>query len=215
MQSILTVTTPAVSFALTRVDTVKAELGITGSAEDSQIDAFIWQASSAITGYLGRVLAYETVSEQFRLPAVVACRGYLADPNGPEPLILDRYPVSDIASVVVDGTTLSGSEYEVDPASGRLWRLSADCMVPWRGRKITIRYTGGYQSLPDLPDAIEDACIRIVKAKWFAAKRDPLIRAENIDGVLQTQYWVPSKGEGVFPAGVTELLDPFLNPFIA
>jgi len=205
MHSTLTVTTPAESFALTRVDTVKAELGIAGTAEDSQIDAYIWQASSAITGYLGRVIAQEIVSEQFRLPRELACR------TGIEQLVLSRYPVVSIDSVEVDGIALDEANYEVDRQTGLLTRLCSDSPTPWRGRKITVAYTGGYISLPELPDAIERACINLVKAYRSAATRDPLIRSESVDGVLSTTYWVGSTpgGSGGLPPDVTALLDPY------
>src|SRR4051812_48224477 len=107
MQTSLTVVTPALSFALTRVDTVKAELGLTGSSEDDQIDDYIWQASSAITGYLGRVIAEETVTETFRFTAQEACRWDAIQ------LVLARYPVTDIDSVVAGGTALDEADYEV------------------------------------------------------------------------------------------------------
>src|SRR5215203_5276906 len=205
MQTKLTVITPAVSFALAHLDTLKAELGITGTAEDAQLQGYIFQASSAITGYLGRVIAQETVAEQFRLPQELACRG------GVESLPLSRCPVSVIASVVVDGVTLSASDYEVEAKSGLLWRLYSDSLGPWRGRKITVTYTGGYTSLPELPDAIERAAHILITHMRSAAGRDPQLRSESIDGVWSGQYWVgttPGATAGL-PPDVTALLEPY------
>src|SRR5215218_4325617 len=188
MNSVLTVLVPAASFALTHIDTLKDELEIVGTAEDNQLQGYIFQASSAITGYLGRTIAQETVMEQFRIPRELACRGVDLIP-------LSRRPVTAISSVSEDGVALSGADYELDGQAGLLTRLYSDCPGPWRTRKISVTYTAGYVSLPALPDAIERACLTLAKGYRSGATRDPMLRAENIDGVWSGQYWVgPTPG---------------------
>ena len=36
---------------------------------------------------------------------------------------------------------------------------------------------------------IQDAVIQMCKARWFARLRDPLLRSQNIEGVVDNSYW--------------------------
>src|SRR5215207_5596973 len=111
---------------------------------------------------------------------------------GFDALPLARYPVTEIDSVAEDGEELAAEDYEFDVTAGLLYRLCDDEQTRWRARKVTAVYTGGYVSLTDLPDAIERACITLVKAYRSSAKRDPSLRSEQIDGVWSGTYWVGS-----------------------
>lgn len=94
----LTVVTPAQSYDLTVLATVKAELGITDRSEDENLTRWIKQASDVIAKYCNRVFAQETVSETFRLAT--------RESN----LLLSRYPVVSIAAVQETGETLAASQ---------------------------------------------------------------------------------------------------------
>jgi len=204
MRNTLSVLVLADSYDLTRADTVKAELGISGSSEDANIAAWIGQASSAIAAYCNRTLAMETVSETFRFE--------LCEPRA-DCLLLSRYPVQNIVSITEDGTALTSDDFEVDPDTGELFRLSSDYPRDWCGRTIVVQYVGGYELLPDLPQAIERACINLVKTYRAAAARDPLVRSETVDGVLSQTFWVgtvPGSSGGI-PPDVTAMLDPFVR----
>src|ERR1044071_9207493 len=98
----LTVKTPATSFDLTDIDTVKDELEISGSESDDRLARYITEASRAIATWCNRVFGKETVAETFR------------NGEGLECLVLARRPVVSITSIVEDGVTLSSSDYELD-----------------------------------------------------------------------------------------------------
>ena len=74
----LTVTSPASTFDLALLASVKSELSITDRSEDANLARWIGQASTAIAAYCNRVFVTETVSETFRL----SCRDESICSNG-------------------------------------------------------------------------------------------------------------------------------------
>lgn len=199
-----TVTTPAASKDMTVLATVLAELGLTGTdaSRDALLAALIKQASAAIVAYCRRELASETVRDDFRTETERRCI---------EALILDRTPVTALGTVVENGVTLGGADTELDPATGFLYRLDGqDCRIAWAHAKITVAYTGGFVMLTTLPNDLERACIDLVKHRWFARARDPLVKSVSVDGVATEGYWVGGVGEGAgLPPDVEALIAPY------
>jgi uncharacterized phiE125 gp8 family phage protein len=183
----LTVTTPASSFDLTVLATVKDDLGITDRSEDDNLARWIKQASDAISKHCNRVFVQETVSETFWLK----CRD--------DGLLLARYPVSSIASVVENDTTLDASDYEVAAESGVLKRLRNDREWCWPAGKIVVAYTAGYALVTDLPDGIERAAIALVNQYRYSADRDPQLRSEQTEGAGSSSYFDGLESSGLSP----------------
>ena len=196
--SLLTVLTPASSRALTTLATVKDEIGITDDGADARLQRWINEASERIETYLDRVLTAETVRETFRLTDAPAC------------LRLARRPVTVIDSIDVDGVTLASNQYEVDVAAGLLFLMNGPRRVRWFGCTVIITYTAGYVSVAALPRPIETGCISLLRHRWAARDRDPMLRSLAIPGVATEQYWIGAIGEGCdLPLEVAALLDPF------
>src|SRR4051794_895605 len=107
----LTVVTTADSYDLTSLATVKAELKIADNSQDVNLARWLSQASDAIAKHCNRVFAQETVTETFRLK----CRE--------DGLLLARFPVTAIATVVENDMTLTASDYELASDGGVLNRL--------------------------------------------------------------------------------------------
>jgi hypothetical protein len=211
MKSLLTVVTPAPSQDLTLLATVKAELGITVTTEDPAIETWIDQASAACAAYCNRVFGSETVTETFR--NLTSIRDRLRREK-PDVLLLERFPVTAFTSIVEDGTALiEDTDYECDPATGRLYRLLSDGLVNWEFDKLAVTYTGGYALLGALPLTIERACIGMVKLLRANATRDPALRSENIlSGLYSYTLFDPgSYGVSGFPADIEADLAPFRN----
>lgn len=221
MLRFLTVATPATSYDLTVLATVKAEFDVSGSADDAVLADLIRQASGDIASYCGRVFAEEAVTETFRL-GDDACDGdwrgygqgwarYKPGRGGAEPLCLDRWPVSSITSVVEDGTTLDADDYQLKASNGLLYRLSDDVIVPWSGLKVVVTYVAGYELLAELPYEIERACLDLVKMRYYGRDRDPLLRAEKILDVTESQ-WTASTStprRGGLPEEIARRLDDY------
>ncbi len=205
MYRLLTVTTPASSKDLTTRARVKAELGVIG--DDVLIDGFVHDASRAAASYCHREFVAEEVVETFRPYPFVDS---VSLTNLPEYIYLRRVPVTTFASdgygnllFTVDGDpVIEGTDFECDRVTGRLAWLWNDMPMRWHFRKIVCQYTGGYTFPGTLEADIERGVIEIVKDMWFARRRDPMLRQQNIPGVADLAYWVGSVGGSGWPPKV-------------
>jgi len=191
----LSVLVPATSSRLTSLDAVKRELSISGTSDDARLLAYIDQASAVIADYLGRPLGRETVAETLRLSAAS------------ETIMLSRWPVVSVTSVVEDGETLVAADYEIDRSFA--YRLFDDERARWPAVKVVLTYVAGY----DLPDgvapAIERAATQLVVAMNASRGRDPSLRSESIEGIGSQSWLDPRNGGGPLPGGVVALLNPY------
>jgi hypothetical protein len=208
MRSILTVTEVADSQDLTTVDTVKQELGLAAgdSSQDALIGTLIHQCSDIVAAHLGRVLGEEAVTETFWPEAGAEWLEYL---------FLDRYPVSEIATVTVDDVELTSSDYRLDSATGILYRLDeSGYPSAWDICKAAvISYTGGYELLDSVPWALERGTVLLVKESFAQVGRDPRVRSEEIPGLGSVDYWVGSVGKsGQLSPDVITMISPFRRP---
>jgi hypothetical protein len=171
---------------LTTLAAVKAELGDAGVSDD-QLQRFITQASDVIAGYCNRVFAIETVKETFRFSASAA------------DIMLARYPVTEVVSIVEAETTLIADGYEINPATGIIHRVSSSGAIwRWSCGKTVVTYKAGFALPDDLPEGIERACITLVKGYAASGDRDPMVRSETSDGVGSTDYF-SGAGTGLPP----------------
>lgn len=209
-ESILTVVTPALTHDLTVLTTVKDELGITDNASDARLARWIRECSGLIAIYCNRTLAQETVTEVFRPPTWG--RRFRRNELSPS-LILDRTPVSEISAVSIDGgaALTEGTDYELDQDAGLLSRLCNSNRSEWFAcSSISVTYTGGYVLMGTLPYPIEQACLTLIKHRASARGRDPMLRSQNVVGVLEETFWVGAVGDnGAIPPEAAAMLDPY------
>jgi hypothetical protein len=218
--SILTVVTPASTQSLVSLADARDELQAPPSA-DAFLNRAIRQVSAMLASYCDRVFIRETVSEQFRgtgfgpglfsgysfgpvfAPFTVASRN--------DPMVLRRFPVSEVISVVEDGVTLVvATDYEIDAQRGFVTRLWQDVQMPWLFDKLTIEYTAGYAA-DEVPDDLQDAVLRMITARYAARGRDPMLRSYSVPGVLEEAFWVGSPGNdgSGLPPEICGLLDQY------
>ena len=133
----LTITTAATQFDLITLAATKTAFGITGSAEGTFLRDAITQASDVIARHCRRVFAQETIVETLRLD------------QSHNDIVLTRYPITEIASIVEGNTTVDPAMYEFNTESGVVRRLAGDGTSDgwWGATRITITYSAGY----DLP----------------------------------------------------------------
>jgi hypothetical protein len=198
---LLTIITPATTFALAEAATIIEELG-DDTIDPDFISRLIDGASKRIATYCNRVFARETVAETFRLDCRQEC------------LLLARVPVVSFTSVVENGVTLTGADYEVDAATGVLSRLIDDVDTLWASGKIVVTYAAGFllpgEANRNLPDDIERACIELVKRAYYASSQDPMVKADEVDGIGRQEFFAPSsKG---LPAEVEAILSDYRAP---
>lgn len=196
LKSIITVVTAASDQLLISRDNLKIDLNITKDSYDAYLTRAIAAASSDIAIYCGRVFNRETVDETY----------YLDEDR--DVLILSRYPVSSITSVLVDGVAVDSSEYTVDKENGLLIRLDEDDATPviWEEGTVVVRYVGGYAAVPA---DLQTACGDIVKGMFYSRQRDPTIRSETIPNVYQASYRVIGPGEGDYPIEISSVLNRY------
>jgi hypothetical protein len=196
MDSILTVLDPASSYDLVDLAMVKDELGITGTASDAKLRRWITSTSVRFANICGVVFPEENVSEVFRV------LGW-GHPFG-LPLRLRRRPVTFITSVAEDTSPLAQEAYETNLPGGLIYRLTGNARAGWRGNGVTVVYSAGYYPIP--PDA-QDAVLTILRHKYAASARDPLLRRFQIENVGSEDYWVPLSQQNAY-----EALPPDLQP---
>lgn len=204
--AMLTITVPAVSTRLTTLASVKAGLGLIGGTDDAVLSDLIDRVSATIATHCNRVLAKETVTETFRLTSPAW------------ELMLNRWPVTSVMGVTVAGVDIDAVGYELDRSF--LYRLSgSETRCQWPSGKIVVSYQAGYILPGDngrtLPPDIEEACIRLVRAAWFARNRDPALKSEEAHDVMAATYWLPGSGDTAsVPPDASGLLSPYRQPTI-
>lgn len=217
--AITTVTLAATSFNLTTIASVQGDLGsiVSNPTDIAYLARIIRQASFSIAAYCNRVFALQSYQDVLKPDGNSS--GVIFS-GGLEPIVPANIPLVSVDSITVDGVALvADTDYEVDLKKGEIWRLDGSgCRWPWDGWKITMAYKAGF-TLPSqtgtdnrlinaAPD-IEDAIIRLVKARYLARDRDPYLKVDQVDGVGSQTYWVPDTPDGNMPTDVQEILDQY------
>jgi hypothetical protein len=202
VDSILTVVSPASSYDLIDLATVKDELGIADAdtSMDAKIQRWITATSQRFSNICGVVFPEEDVSEVFRL---LGNWWGLGHPYG-IPIRLRRRPVTFVTGVLESTGELLPDAFETDMPGGLIYRLMGDTRGQWCGPSVTVRYSAGYYPIP--PD-VQDAVLAIVRHKYSSAGRDPLLRRFSIENVGSEDYWVPLSQQSA-----NEALPPDLQP---
>lgn len=200
----LTVVMPAGSDRLTTVVRARRALGLPADGNDG-LDSLVAVASEFICGHTRRQFGIETVRETFRASDLR------------DTILLEREPITGIASILFDGIALvAGEGYELDGSS--LYRLTSSGRSRWSDAQLVVEYSAGY-SLPNddddvpftLPATVERAAVLLVGMFRFSGPRDPFVKSTSVDGVGSTSYWVPDASSGFLSAEIEILLRPYVR----
>lgn len=216
--------------ALTKWETVRDELGQTGTANQTVFERIVNAVSEAIEMVAG--------GRHFERGAAIIER---VRGNGTSRLILSRTPIVSIASIErlnQDGTvaeTYTASTYEIEnAAAGFVYRADgwpwtgqsasdiAGSPLPWTERaSLRVTYAGGWIAPPqdngttlirDLPADLEEAAILSAVSLFRRRGQDRQITGQNVTDGPSVNYRSPPEGNvliGSEPAGllVQEALD--------
>lgn len=213
MRRITTVTSPAATTALVTLATVKEELALTSvdAARDNVLTRYISAASRAMQNYRGAIFATQSYQDEI----TIECGDIRsAEGGGPAPLLLAVYPVISIASVTEDDVALETSDWRADISTGFLFRKdSAGDLTDWSASKIVVAYSAGFAAIPD---DVANACIEIVKRRYYARLRDPDQTSRTVVGVFSADYADRGKSTGAsgLPIDVERVLDGYRIPVI-
>jgi hypothetical protein len=180
-QSIVTVTVPATSYDLIDMDTVKEELDITTTTNDSRLQRWIAEESARVSSYCDRVFQMETLSEVIRLPYAAGTFSSGAA------LQLARWPIISVTSVTEGTSLLATTAYEVKNETGQIFRISGTSRSNWAVQPVTVVYTAGYATIPA---DVSQACLALMKQRTATlSPRDPSLRQLQIEGIGRKDYY--------------------------
>lgn len=206
MRSILTVTSPVDETSLLTLTELRDATGMSSGGEASlmrlgrRISAAIARACGvAGDGANPPTLLRETCSEVFRTTVAN------------ERLRLSRRPIGTVSAAQENTTVLTASDYEVEPVTGFLFRLSNDTPIDWACGKITVSYTAGLVTVP--PD-LQEAAIKVAASIHAHDSREPGLKRDRTDGVGEFEYWVPPADDPLLSAAVQDLLEPYKQYWI-
>jgi len=187
----ITINSSASDTDFTTLETVKEELGISSTDDDSLLADLIMQAGDEIRYETGRKFAKETVTETIT-------------GDGGTRLVLARVPLKSIAFIEDDGSSVASTSYEIEDAEagfvfrengwtdGRQIARGITHQRPTRhgSFNIEVKYTAGY-AMPgstgrDLPHDLERAAVDLVKQSYLRRRGDPSATQEII-GAAQLQ----------------------------
>ena len=179
---------------LTLLATVKTELSISASTDDTYLERLIETASDMIEAYCNRTFSYTAA-------IVETVRSY-----GFTDLRVSRMPLKTITSITLDGSTVSSSNYTLHNANAGIihsrygwgWSAAVFQAAEYHGMKgterapYTVTYNGGFvcpaqTGTRDLPYDIEDACIQLVAARYRSRGRDPYVTSETIGAASESR----------------------------
>jgi hypothetical protein len=203
MTGFLTVTTAATDAdnLLASIENARDAVGLSAGDEskDGTLNRLIAAASKIITGHCGRRFAIESLVEIFRSGPIsnlspfytrVAPYGTPLDAQR-RPLTLTRVPIvkDSVTVTTVDGPLTEGTDYELDYRAGTLDRLFDNTIGAWAQTPITVAYQAGYDLTTEIPADLENVCLSLVTAGFFAQGRDTGIASEMVQNVGSTSYW--------------------------
>jgi hypothetical protein len=180
--------------ALTTLQTVKDELGITTTNEDSYLERQINVYSSLFEDATDRKwFKGDEVTEKIKS-------------HGDTRLVVSEHtPIESIKKIVINGNEIESSTYEIEDASkgyiqrtNGVWPSTAvgrrrmetynkysefDCEVTYTGGYVTPHQADTGQFTPrDLPYDIEEAVLSTISTKYKLKDRPGNIESESIEG---------------------------------
>ena len=215
---ITTVQTPAASTNLTTLLNVKTDLALSGAVPEDDIflRRAIVQVTQAAQDYCNRTFAQQTYQDLVRPERdraarfIPARRGYYKTAVS---------PLVSVTSVIEDylgdnqTTLVQGTDFEVDLTQNAIYRLDTNGQPrDWYSYPLQVIYVAGYtlppatSPTPLLPATVEDAVIRMLKAKWDARNRDPTLKVREVAGVGRDEFWISNTKDGAMTPDITDLL---------
>lgn len=196
---------------LVTAERVQAALRL-GAVDTTLIESIIDAVSGECASFAGLARAATGVAPTFgqealRATWLASCQG-----RGTTMVLPWRVPVTEVVSVVEDGTMLvQGADFRL-MSGGMLERIADDIALPWSSGKIAATYTAGWV-LPDgVPAELEGQVIEQVKMRYLGTDRDPALRSEAVPEVWSGTYGVAG-GDSIGESGLLRSLEAALAPY--
>lgn len=203
---VLAVSSAAADRKLLTLQEAKDALGITSSSQDTAITSLILRVSDLISraccvagdGVTPPTLRQETLVETLRPKARA------------DQLLLSRRFIGTVTSVVENDETLASTDFVKLAGAGILTRLDEDDdETCWPAGKIVVTYQAGFSTVPE---DLKLAAIAGIREQYAMGSRDPLLRAEEVEGVGRYEYQAALSNSTVPTALSPQVLD-MLSPY--
>lgn len=202
----LTITTAASDPTLLTLEEIKSAVGVTDASQNTALTALNARVASALAQSCG-ILAGGISSPTFRVETITET---FRDEAGARYLRMARRPIVSVASIVLDGTTLDATTYEIDARMGRIYRLLDDASSYWSGTKATVLYDAGWATVPS---DLKLAASKLARMLWSEdgpdARSDPNLKRHRVEGVGEREYWVAPASDPLMSGEIRELLAPY------
>jgi hypothetical protein len=175
----IVVLSAASDFSLITLDQVKAYFNITTTQDDARIQQLIDLNSAIITDLCDRVFALEQVEETFF---------NMEWTNGAYAVNLDRWPVTEVVSVMIAGAALAVDDYTVEQNSGILRYTTGASGLD---NEVVVTYSGGYVLPDEAPAALTMACIEGIRGSYYYGSRDPMIQSITDNNAGSIRFFPP------------------------
>ena len=164
------------------VEALKQRLGIdpANSSRDVSLAAVLAAVEISAEAYIGRKLLKQEYIEQY-------------NGNGKNSLVLNQYPVVEIAEVQINGKTVQDWRHDN-------WLLMREAGFSKGLRNVQVRYSAGYDTLPaDFCDAV----LQIAAQRIFEINNKG-VQSKSLAGETIT-YSSFSQSDGMPPAALSIL----------
>lgn len=179
---------------LVRLDYVKKLLGLTGATDDVFLQSQIIWLSERVEEYCVREFK---VKDYVYLRSIALGCGpsgtlttggsyyQVGDLRAPAQhcVRVEGYPVTKTHSILIDGTELTATEYELDAKQG----LYVSPCFTRALEEIQISYEAGFDPVPF---SVAQAVADLVMGRYYSKGSDPsrIVRAENVPDVANVSY---------------------------
>ncbi len=187
------------------LEEAKAQLRVTGSADDDYIESLIEAVTATIdgpTGWLGRALVTQTLEYQFgcfpTCDIELPCR-----------------PVASITSIKYDDS--AGDEQTLDAATYRLVAPNIVGLVSgstWptalhQAGAVRVRYVAGYGAAAAVPAPIKQAIKLGIRHLYSLGERSLFVAGKKIEGVSETRWVVSDTASKIVQDATNSLLSTY------
>lgn len=202
----LLVQTPALDRSLLTIEELRSAAGVSGVGEDEALQALGLRASDLIARACGVAAAGSAIPTLRRETLVET----VTRPRSRD-LRLSRRFISEVVSVVGDTVLILPGFFEIDGAAGIIERLHGR----WWSDRVLVTYKAGFA---EVPADLKHAAITAVREIHSGERRDPLLRAETVDGVGRQEFQIGGAGRdagSALSAAVLDALAPYVTVNVA
>lgn len=158
---------------LVSIDSLKTLLHITGSSEDSLLQAILASAQAQVVAYIGYNIENTTYTDE------------IFDLNGQKQFVLPFYPVTALTSIAIknDSTWDPLTTYTLKSKWGII--VHDDFFPRWYAR-LKVTYSAGYTDTT-VPSPIREAIIWLSTLSYHDNQSGG-IKREKVDGASEVEY---------------------------